>query len=1113
MTRKSFKVYAYLLIGIITMFIGMNVVNAESLPVQFCSDEGEWFAVSGPGISDSSFRNQNNTDNDFANAIKNNFKANGKTEGTVNYNGNNYTYYYHGMDNAGYGYVTRCIKFYNEVNTSTEGVYNGYAMDCVKPETLGAVNNDESFWDKKNRVYNIVIDISEPFKSRMGMYQFQIKVGGNLVHATVDNTNGKIRFTTSAPEYSTANKKARLIEVAAYFDPNIPTAVNFYTSYINSKGFSTSSTVGGKSYKEYCSNGNGVVLAGFFKDDEFIKSTATLTVTNEYKNRANSICKEVYAYEKASDAEKKNWVEDCYKDEYRYSDYANIESNVRRQFDLLKKFYDNTYESEGLATVENLTCTYAGLGLKQEQDEKKDDLAIPFEKKTTYSYSGEYWGIRCDEEYYIKPSDPQFVNAGQGVSYPNKLEIRRTCGIYNKKLATQPPVCSCSSTVPYCDTAISYGGSYGTAGPTEDMDNCVNVCDNGQYTQKCINKCYKEVYGKERKLSDKISGSFLTRKSIVKEEKNAGAEAGDNSFNVTEMIKNNNKNAFSENVNGYTVSYDPNKACNGKPHCLEVDGQQIGVSDWCINNAGALGGTNCSFSVSCGPAGCMDGAAADAQYANELKKSAEEYRKLTRIAQVINEVGSYKIGFIDSETKVKYVIENETTLNNGQPHLLIKNNENYKIKCASTYDNAANNGFRIGDTEYNKDGISNRIYDYCDIYTGNLIYDVDLPTAYSLTSDPETIIVSNENRDGQAINYFSYNKTTRGNDGDLKYVFKSYPGFSPILAAEGQRVFYTQLHARDTNVNTYVDCLKDKCEDKTTQFGCDASLKELIATASYHNEKEMFGEVERTIYDKNGKVVADLGFKTLFDGKAFNYYEIGDYAYAKILTDSDKNIEVNFKIKTVGESTSEANMTGATITEFKDTGYKCFYGVTNMIMDPYSNRTVDDDVKEEYVQKTSCDKEDDETEYRECTACHRGTQYYYHEIDLEDIFADSATAKRVPRWNWSAAAIDRKNSEYIIDPPALIEDIELKGEKVWDDPSEVDYEFTITRKLIQEIRNYNKTKVNGKKIPYTTFMLKGDKNKNYSELIEEWYKDTQLPSQALSITEYNNVKSNRRYDY
>ncbi len=127
----------------------------------------------------------------------------------------------------------------------------------------------------------------------------------------------------------------------------------------------------------------------------------------------------------------------------------------------------------------------------------------------------------------------------------------------------------------------------------------------------------------------------------------------------------------------------------------------------------------------------------------------------------------------------------------------------------------------------------------------------------------------------------------------------------------------------------------------------------------------------------------------------------------------------------------------------------CIYGL-------YQNYVLDKDA--------DCDPSKD--------ICSGGVQYIYREIELEDNFPNG----RDPRWNWTgtidATSVDgrrlvtgaaRYNTAsyrgYNIDPLALINHIEGNGNTIYDvrkDSSEVDYEFVLTRKNLQNIRTYNK---------------------------------------------------------
>ncbi len=127
--------------------------------------------------------------------------------------------------------------------------------------------------------------------------------------------------------------------------------------------------------------------------------------------------------------------------------------------------------------------------------------------------------------------------------------------------------------------------------------------------------------------------------------------------------------------------------------------------------------------------------------------------------------------------------------------------------------------------------------------------------------------------------------------------------------------------------------------------------------------------------------------------------------------------------------------------EVGDGGFKsnilCYYGVYNSYY---------------------CDNKDDcppPPECKENCPDPTGIQYIYRVIDLTDVFPND----RNPRWNWTSSAA-RKASEtrigYDIDPIAKTKDIESKGESIYTDQNETDYEFYLTKENIRNIRDYNK---------------------------------------------------------
>ncbi len=155
----------------------------------------------------------------------------------------------------------------------------------------------------------------------------------------------------------------------------------------------------------------------------------------------------------------------------------------------------------------------------------------------------------------------------------------------------------------------------------------------------------------------------------------------------------------------------------------------------------------------------------------------------------------------------------------------------------------------------------------------------------------------------------------------------------------------------------------------------------------------------------------------------------------------------------------------------------CFYGVYNtLFVDP------DDPTEIEGSECPDCDEP--------CTGpdCpdggdpdgggpdnppidYSGITFIYRPIDLVDVFPNS----RNPRWNWTNGAIptdDRIQNllGYKINPIELTEDIESKGNEVYSDKGEVDYDIILTTEQIMRIRQYNKNVDDYNSDGYTNYL-------------------------------------------
>ena len=102
-----------------------------------------------------------------------------------------------------------------------------------------------------------------------------------------------------------------------------------------------------------------------------------------------------------------------------------------------------------------------------------------------------YWNAVCTEKLYMKYDYPKLVESGgTRFNYEPELISVKTCEPFQIKKVSLKSLCK------YGQKCYGEGhnGIEG-AGPNESFDSCIEKCDNGKYTQKCIDKCYKEVYG------------------------------------------------------------------------------------------------------------------------------------------------------------------------------------------------------------------------------------------------------------------------------------------------------------------------------------------------------------------------------------------------------------------------------------------------------------------------------------------------------------------------------------------------------------------------------------------------------------------------------------------
>ena len=109
----------------------------------------------------------------------------------------------------------------------------------------------------------------------------------------------------------------------------------------------------------------------------------------------------------------------------------------------------------------------------------------------------------CREEIEVNFSDPVATQAGMCFQYLIEIKSKVNCSSrYTGPVPSRKPVCNPS---PIC---INGKKGFDAGGPNEDFDQCIQECDKGEYTQKCIDKCYKKIYDNKAK----------TKKTTTKED-------------------------------------------------------------------------------------------------------------------------------------------------------------------------------------------------------------------------------------------------------------------------------------------------------------------------------------------------------------------------------------------------------------------------------------------------------------------------------------------------------------------------------------------------------------------------------------------------------------------
>lgn len=165
----------------------------------------------------------------------------------------------------------------------------------------------------------------------------------------------------------------------------------------------------------------------------------------------------------------------------------------------------------------------------------------------------------CKETITVQYGPPVAVKAGMCFEYKVKVESKVSCKAKytGPSKPTKPALCSIKAS---CNNSATY---FDQAGPDDEFDTCINTCDGGKYSQKCINSCYKKVYDSTN--TKKISYENIEKTAEVKF---MADRFTTNSINLSTdsnfCNSNNNPKSYSENYTNLVNAMRNNDKCEYK---------------------------------------------------------------------------------------------------------------------------------------------------------------------------------------------------------------------------------------------------------------------------------------------------------------------------------------------------------------------------------------------------------------------------------------------------------------------------------------------------------------------------------------------------------------------
>lgn len=673
----------------------------------------------------------------------------------------------------------------------------------------------------------------------------------------------------------------------------------------------------------------------------------------------------------------------------------------------------------------------------------------------------------CREDIIVTLDPPVITQSGMCFSYVVDIKSKVACSSkYTGEKPKRYQGCIASS---YCSGGTDKGG------PNEEFDSCVASCDNGQYTQSCINKCYTNVYEKNTKTTKVSTSNESETKQYLNRLKasNTFIKPMDDSLRTV--------NVGVANVTCYTDDY---LASTGWMN----DEQLTNLATEVYNSkqflpGGYYGLTDgyewypsyryYSYDISNGTyklnktGGCLS--KISPHYFSSVAKTKLTIRELngtyyypgtSRIHRYIS-TGSLIDASINKYKYAGALVRHQLSYDGGNSFITSNCGEFCSVspKCS--------NLIRKGDNKYPGTKWA--------IVTGtqaNMIYKAELKayvnekkkcvqsskSCYNTATSSYTIKVDETSKNtGKNLEntYDSNQKIDQGKAGSNK---SSKSGTNPSMIINTNGLCITGECANKnqeycSNLDKNSSDYQAYCEDKNS---C-----KLSGIPACKNGDKCFDYHTTLSFPKNYINVKTGQTKVEIKNAELPFYVAIGNAYCTNLSTKEVNVNwYDYKIddtNTVAKPSkiNKYNITG-TIKNYGlskwNFDFKCFYAIKN----PDTGDCVGDNC----VSKNCVGDDCNPCVGEKCDNGNDGgnviSKVKVRSVNLSDLFPN-----RTPRFNWSSEAKNLNNSNYKVNPTTLIKAIEDTGDAVYDENKEdkyLDYHIVLTKDTINKIRNYNKGK-------------------------------------------------------